>query len=215
MFARIRAKVQGIFHGPLLYHALSMGLIHDQREGVSLGGGGVRIPGYWDIDICHTSDLVIDLSKTPLPFRDQSMKYAVCISVISYFPYDKASFLLKEIFRVLKKGGIIRFGVPDLYCLAKKYVEGDREFFFQKLPNGHDRFEGEKIADKFNTWFSGHKSWGGVTSTYMYDYESLAHICVKAGFSCVERKAYRESQLEDVELIDNREDHMFFLEAVK
>ncbi|MEK7649214.1 MAG: methyltransferase domain-containing protein, partial [Patescibacteria group bacterium] len=140
MLARIRAKARGISHGPLLYYALNMGLIHDQREGVSLGGGGVRIRGYWDIDICHSSDLVMDLSKKPMPFREQSMKYAVCISVISYFPYDKASFLIKEIFRVLKKGGIVRFGAPDLHLLAKKYVEGDREFFFQKLPNGHDRF---------------------------------------------------------------------------
>ena len=36
-----------------------------------------------------------------------------------------------------------------------------------------------------------------------------------AGFSVVEKRAFQESRLEDIEMIDNRPDQMFFLEAVK
>lgn len=105
-------------------------------------------------------------------------------------------------------------GVQDMRVLAGRYLRNDTEFFFQKLPDGRDRFEGLTIGDKFAAWFYGYAI-KGMPCRYFYDNESLAHLFKEAGFSIVDTKQFRESRLEDIELIDNRPDQMFFLEAVK
>ena len=56
---------------------------------------------------------------------------------------------------------------------------------------------------------------GAYRCEYFYDFDSLAYLFRDAGFSLVERKAYRESRLPEVGLLDNRADQMFYLEALK
>ena len=107
-----------------------------------------------------------------------------------------------------------RFGVQDLEIIAKKYLDKDTDFFFQKLPDGRDRFVGATIADKVNAWFYGFEI-NGNPCQYVYDYESLSLLFKEAGFSTVERKQYMESRIAEIKLIDNRPEQMFFLEAIK
>jgi ubiquinone/menaquinone biosynthesis C-methylase UbiE len=161
-----------------------------------------------------SADLILDLSKAKLPFKNGSIDSVICISGINYFSRSQGKKLVNETYRVLKMGGIARFAVQDLKSLARKYVEGDYEFFFQKLPDGNERLEGPTLGDKFVSWFYGYPTAGGPCR-YFYDYESLAYIFHDAGFSVVEQKSYLESRLSEIEKIDNRPDQMFFLEAVK
>jgi hypothetical protein len=121
---------------------------------------------------------------------------------------------VNEAYRVLKAGGIARFGVQDMESIARRYVERDEQFFFQTLPNGQERFEGATLGDKFAAWFYGYAI-KGVPCQYFYDYESLAHLFKVAGFSVIEKRAFQDSRLESIQMIDNRPDQMFFLEAVK
>jgi len=181
---------------------------------VNLCGGPVRIPGYCNIDLDPSSDLMLDVSRDPLPFPDASVRVVICISAINYFSLERAQVLVDETHRVLEAGGIARFGVQDMKALARRYVEGDREFFFQRLANGRERFPGDTLGDKFASWFYGHESYGGPCR-YMFDYESLAKLFEKSGFSIIEPRGFRDSRLEGIDLIDNREDQMFFLEALK
>jgi SAM-dependent methyltransferase len=181
---------------------------------INLCCGPTIINNYYNIDIASDGELIIDLSRSALPFRDESMDVVVCISAINYFEYHRAGEIIRETHRVLKKKGIARFGVQDMKSLAMKYVENDTNFFSQKLPDGRDRFQGPTIGDKFAAWFYGYKTAGGP-SRYFYDFDSLAVHFYNAGFTTIERRAYRDSRLTDVEDIDNRPDQMFFLEAVK
>jgi hypothetical protein len=118
------------------------------------------------------------------------------------------------VYRVLKPGEIARFGVQDMENIARKYVDKDASFFFQRLPDGRERFEGPTIGDKFAAWFYGYVI-KGVSCRYFYDYESLAFLFTNAGFRIVEKKPYLVSRLDHIDLIDNRPDQMFFLEAIK
>lgn len=176
--------------------------------------GTQRIPGYTGIDTSRRSDITLDLSRFNLPFADNSLDTVVCMSAINYFSYARSAELICEVYRVLQKGGVARFGVQDLEYLARLYINKDRDFYFQKLPNGAERFNGRTIGDKFVAWFYGYPV-GGFPCRYFFDYDSLALLFQDAGFSLVERKSYRESRLQDIELIDNRPEQMFFLEAVK
>jgi ubiquinone/menaquinone biosynthesis C-methylase UbiE len=181
---------------------------------INLCCGNQKIPAYYGIDFVRGVDLYLDLSKNDLPFQDGSLDVVVCISAINYFTRARAQELVHEVHRVLKNGGIARFGVQDMESIARRYVEKDTEFFFQKLPDGRERFEGPTLGDKFAAWFYGYAI-KGVPCRYFYDYESLAHLFKKAGFTTAEKKAFLESRLEHIKQIDNRPEQMFFLEAVK
>lgn len=177
--------------------------------------GSVRIGDFYNIDLNPQADLTIDLEKKLLPFRDRSADTVVCISAINYFAKERGSEIIRDVYRILKSGGIARFAVQDLLEISKKYVTGDRNFFFQKLPNGKDRFHGKTMADKINSWFYRYKIDGGKHCKYFYDFETLALLFKEAGFSKIEKKNYMESLIPEISQIDNRPDQMFFLEAIK
>lgn len=194
------------------YTLLTLDKAHVRR--VNLCSASQRIPGYLSVDFIGNVDLRLDLNKNNLPFDDNSLDAVLCISAINYFTRTRGQEIVNEVYRVLQPGGIARFGVQDLHRLARRYVDGDVEFFSQKLPDGKDRFEGPTLGDKFVAWFYGYAIKGNPCR-YFYDYESLAHLFKTAGFTAVEEKRFMDSRLEHIELIDNRADQMFFLEAVK
>ena len=181
---------------------------------INLCCGPQKIPGYFGIDLSTEADLCLDLSIEDLPLRDNSIDTVVCMSAINYFTRSRGQEIIEQVYRLLKAGGIARFGVQDMEAIAKRYVEKDEAFFFQKLPDGRERFEGQTLGDKFAAWFYGYAV-KGLPCRYFYDYESLAFLFKNAGFSMVERKSYCESRLDNIDMIDNRPEQMFFLEAVK
>jgi SAM-dependent methyltransferase len=181
---------------------------------VNLASGTQKVPGYLAVDLVDGADLRLDLARMDLPFGTSSLEAVVCMSAINYFTRARGQQLVREIWRVLEPGGVCRMGVQDMRALAERYVRGDEAFYFQKLPDGRDRFAGPTLGDKFAAWFYGYAV-GANRCEYFYDFDSLAHLFREAGFSLVERKAHGESRLPEVALLDNRPDQMFFLEALK
>jgi predicted SAM-dependent methyltransferase len=194
---------------------IKFGLSQKKFNKINLGSGSLLIKDYCNIDIYFKSDLIVDLEKKLLPFQDNSIDTAICISAINYFTRQRGEEIIKETFRVLKPGGIARFATQDLKLIAEKYLNNDREFFFQKLADGRERFVGATIGDKFNSWFYGYAVAKNKGCKYFYDFETLALIFKEAGFSKIENKKYQESAIPDIAAIDNRPEQMFFLEAVK
>ncbi len=211
----IRSAVNTCYKSIILPRLIKHKLIQNKLTMINIGSGAIALEGYWNIDISHRADLIIDLDYNLLPFQDDSLDVAVCISAINYLTRDRAQLLIQDVWRTLKPGGIARFASQDLRMIAQKYVENDQTFFSQLLPNGKHRFPGRTNADKINAWFYGHPTSGNKVCRYFYDYETLADLFEVARFSHVQKKAYQESTLPDVGLIDNRPDQMFFLEAVK
>ncbi len=186
----------------------------EEPKKINLCCGPIKLDGFINIDISTTADIVIDLEKELLPFPDESIDTVVCISAINYFTRQRALEIIKDVYRVLKTGGVVRFGVQDLRTLAEKYLHRDYDFYFQKLPDGRDRFPGATFADKFNEFFYGFNS-GGKNCKYVHDYESLGFLFKEAGFLSIEQKKYQDSKIPQIEKIDNRPEQMFFLETVK
>ena len=181
---------------------------------LNLCSGSNKIRGFVNIDFLPGADLVIDLEKDLLPFTENSVDVVVCNSAINYFTRNRAQEIITDVYRVLKPGGIARFGTQDLRVLVEKYISNDKEFYFQKLPDGSERFPGTTIGDKLNEFFYGF----GVRDKhckYLYDYESLKVLIQNAGFKSILQKGFKESLIPEIERIDNRPKQMFFLEAVK
>ena len=49
----------------------------------------------------------------PLPFADNSITKVQSQDVFEHIPFDKLPFVLDEVYRVLKPGGVFRLSVPD------------------------------------------------------------------------------------------------------
>ncbi|GEO82181.1 methyltransferase domain-containing protein [Pararhodospirillum oryzae] len=180
---------------------------------INLCSGSQRPQGFVNIDQGN-ADLALDLDRDLLPFPDNSALLVVCMSAINYFSRDRAVEIVRDVHRVLKPGGVARFGVQDLAVLARKYLEQDAGFFFQKLPNGMDRFPGATFADKLNGFFYGFAV-GSKHCRYVYDFPALKALFQEAGFTLVEQRGFQESRFPEAAALDNRPEQMFYLEAVK
>lgn len=205
------ASIAGFF----MYYLIRLGFSDINVAKIDLCGGGTKIPEFFNVDINPNADLVLDLERSLLPFASNSADTVVCISAINYFTRERGQRIIRDVYRVLKPAGVARFGVQDLRTIANKYLDADEAFFNQKLPNGKERFRGDTMADKINSWFSGYRTIGNKHVKYFYDFETLALLFRKAGFSKIQEKKYLDSFLENIDLIDNRSDQMFFLEAIK
>lgn len=182
---------------------------------VNIGGGRIKIKDFANIDLSLSADIYFDLEKKLLPFLSSTIDTVICISTINYFSRERANDIITDTYRILKNGGVARFATQDLKSIAEKYVQGDKKFFFQKLANGKERFHGQTMADKINSWFYGYKTGRDKSCKYFYDFETLEMIFKEAGFSTVSEKKYMESNIPEIKEIDNRPDQMFFLEAIK
>ena len=103
---------------------------------------------------------------------------------------------MREAYRVLKKGKIIRICVPDLEYAIALYRKGDKEkalnYFFATSKSGY---------------FPGHQ--------YMYDFDLLRQLLKEVGFTIVERCSHRQGKTPDIDVLDNRPEETLYVEASK
>ena len=89
-----------------------------------LGCGKKFIPGFIHIDLADYPHIdykrnISDLSM----FEDNSVDLIYCCHAVEYFDREEVRNILKEWYRVLKKGGILRVAVPDFEAIVKVYLK--------------------------------------------------------------------------------------------
>jgi SAM-dependent methyltransferase len=110
------------------------------------------------------------------------------------YPSD-AEFCLREVHRILKRGGVVRLAVSDLDKIVADYDPKNPDEFLNGI------FEAQQKADK-----NKHR--------WHYNELSLTQLLNKEGFKEVFRCYYRQGRCPDLYLIDNRPESLF-MEAVK
>lgn len=95
---------------------------------LNLGCGNRYHPDWTNIDIVSRGPGVIahDLSQG-IPLPDASCDVVYHSHLLEHFPKDKALPFLRECYRVLKPGGIIRIAVPDLERIVRLYLKALEE----------------------------------------------------------------------------------------
>lgn len=221
IFFLVRVLVQKIFGAARRLIAFLLWPIYRLRYSlpttplkINLCSGNVNLENYVNVDISPAADVRVDLSKMLLPFPAESADTVICISAINYFTFARGKEILTDVYRVMKPGGILRIAVQDLQLFAKHYLDRDQNFYFQKNPNGSDRFAGNTFAEKFSGFFNGYSS-NGFGCQAFYDVETLSKYLDEIGFKNINKKACGESAIHGTEKFDNRPDQMFFLEANK
>lgn len=102
------------------------------KKYLNLGCGGRYHADWINVDFRSTAPGVIahDLTQK-LPFPDESFNFVYHSHVLEHFSKKEAPIFLRECYRVLSRGGIIRVVVPDLEQIAKLYLS-----LLEKAKNG-------------------------------------------------------------------------------
>ena len=102
------------------------------------------------------------ISLAALPYADNSIAKIQAQDVLEHLPFDKVPFVLDEIYRVLKPGGIFRLSVPDYRSPVHKRrsvydwrgrVTGDLSDGRRALVRRHQRRCPDALSD----------GWGGAS----------------------------------------------------
>ncbi len=104
---------------------------------LNIGCGAVTHECWTNVDVWAADPSVIlhDLHK-PLTFAAHSYDAAYASHVLEHLAPDAAHNLLRECYRVLKPGSIMRVVVPDLEAIARGYLEA-----LDQAEQGHAQWE--------------------------------------------------------------------------
>lgn len=139
---------------------------------------------------------VLRLNLTgPLPFPDERFRFIFCSHTLEHLYYEEALRLLRECHRVLQRGGVCRFVVPDLESIVTRYQEakaaGDPEAGTRLMEelSVHDKERKRGALGLYYrlTAFHQHK--------WMYDAASLQALFARAGFRNIRQAEYLDSRI--------------------
>jgi len=125
-----------------------------------------------------------------LPLRNESCVAVYCSHVLEHLALDDFRKALTETNRLLSIGGVFRLVVPDLERCIQHYVKSDShdaavEFMKETMLGKASRSRG--FAQFLREWL------GNSHHLWMWDYKSLRHELVAAGFMNIRRAQYGDS----------------------
>lgn len=89
-------------------------------------GCGVRFDERWlnvDLHASHPNVQRHDVLSGPLPFAERSLAVVYHAHLLEHLPRDQAPRFLRECYRLLQPGGIVRVVVPDLEGIVRLYLD--------------------------------------------------------------------------------------------
>jgi SAM-dependent methyltransferase len=140
------------------------------RLRIHLGCGPRYIPGFMHVDLADLPHIDFCTAIDDLPmFADGSAELVYCCHALEYLDRQQGAAALREWWRVLRPGGILRLAVPDFAALCALYARtGDLDRVIGPL-------YGRMQIPTPN----------GSVSIYhrtAYDYAALERLCLDAGF---------------------------------
>jgi predicted SAM-dependent methyltransferase len=89
-----------------------------------MGCGKTYHPDWDNFDLTPADDSIrpLDLLKE-FPFKDGTYEFCYSSHVLEHMPRSYAPRFLKEIYRILRPGGVIRIVVPDLEGSVRRYLQ--------------------------------------------------------------------------------------------
>lgn len=173
---------------------------------IHLSCGATRAPGWINVDVVSSADIRMDLRKR-MPFADGSADMLFTEHFLDHLHYPKqALYFLQNCRRVLREGGRLRAVVHDGQKLAQAYASNDREFLKRSVPGAMSFAEGVNLIYRYNGFHQ-----------FIYDFESLEALLLRAGFREILRSTYGGSEILDLNLDSpggDREVQSMYVEAI-
>lgn len=129
-------------------------------------------------------------ARRSFPFADGSVGAIYSSHMLYNFEQQDAVRSVREMYRVLVPGGIVRLALIDLDELIRRYDRQHPELFLEPIYQPSVRGRKNRMR-------------------WSYNEISLSALLKDAGFRNIERRRYKEGDCPDVERIDHRPDSLF------
>ncbi len=170
---------------------------------LNLGSARARKEGWVNVDLVGCgADLTWDLAKA-LPLPDGSADAVFHEHLLEHMDLAAGVRLIRDSYRLLKIGGVLRVGVPDVRRYILSYVDGG-EGLVQQLRPGRPT---PLLALQEVFYRDGHKT--------TYDEATLKAICGAAGFRDGRVAAFGQSRLRHCPDSENRRAETLYFEATR
>lgn len=148
---------------------------------LQLGAGTNMLDGWFNTDVAPSSEDILFLDSTQrFPFDDGTFQYVFSEHHIEHLSYYEGLFTLKECYRVLEPGGVLRIATPSLEALIglhtpnpdplqQRYIRFITDTFFPGTLVYNAAFV---INNAFRNW--GHQ--------FLYDHATLQGAMGEVGF---------------------------------
>jgi predicted SAM-dependent methyltransferase len=174
--------------------------------GLNIAPGFVNVDRHWSrgVDACW------DITKG-LPYSDASFRGVFTEHCLEHIAFDECASLLREIYRVMTSGGILRVIVPDGEHIIDYYVRirAGADLAFPLDEQEYFTFTSTPMTEVNRAFYCyGHR--------FMYDYETMKKLMEIAGFKSIARTAFRQGH-DPALLIDSerRAGGSLFIEGVR
>lgn len=149
-------------------------MIQEKEIRLQLGCCDRKMPGFINVDIRgdQNPDVECDISQINSMFKDVDLIYSS--HVLEHFKRDEFMNVLREWYKTLKPGGVLRLSVPCIEALCKEYLEtGVLNRMLLGLLYGD---QGSEYSYHYHIW----------------DYKTLSKDLKDVGFKFVQRWDWRE-----------------------
>ena len=185
--------------------ALAKYLLTNKVKKLQMGCGPNPIAGFFNTDIKIQNGVYYVDECQPLPFRDETFHYVFLEHNFEHLSYHDGRNLLRECYRVMKPGGILRLTMPCLEFLMDIYLHPETELNREYMKWHFDWFDKEMYGD-----FKDELSPALLISNFMrkwghkciYDRSTIKRCLELAGFKDVvfcEVCQSKHSELRDLE----------------
>lgn len=169
---------------------------------VNIGSGDNILPGWLNGEVWPGRGTVyMDAAKT-LPFKNGSVSFINCEHMIEHLDYQASKKFMKECFRALRPGGILRIATPDLKKLISMY-SGESDIPTHDILRHHNDYH-DREAGTLCEWFNDHMHlWG---HSFIFDEETLIKDLRHNGFAGIEKCSYGESRYPELRNIEKHDE---------
>ena len=122
-----------------------------------------------------------------------------CSHVLEHVSYLDAKKILKNIYDMLKKDGVLRIVVPSLKSRVENYNDDDDANEFMESLGCVNKNENSDMIYKLRFLF------GGSRHRWMYDEKSLKNELIKVGFSNIRRCEFGDSNSEIFSEVEDKD----------
>ena len=153
---------------------------------INVGSSDAVLEGWVNVDVRRDPvRRAVRMDATqPWPFDSGSAEAVNSEHFLEHLPPEGARAYVREAFRVLRPGGVIRTSTPDLAGLCSAYADADPGVLDLHRSHGYTARDHADLVNNY-AYGSGHR--------HLYDLASLAALLADAGFEHIERASFGRS----------------------